>query len=65
MENQNNKEHVEKTKEEVIDDELDKRLEQHARRVKKAEMMRRSVDILMEGKRSVDLLMEGMKWGMK
>lgn len=59
MENQNNKEYVEKTKEEVIDDELDKRLEQHGIRRQKAEMRRRYVDILMEGTKW------GMKWGMK
>lgn len=55
MENQNNKEYVEKTKEEVIDDEVDKRLLLHVIRRQKAEMRRRCVDILMEG----------TKWGMK
>lgn len=59
MENQNNKEYVEKTKEEVIDDELDKRLVQHVIRRQKEEMRRRCVDILTEGTKW------GMKWGMK
>lgn len=54
-ENENNGKSVEKTKEEIIDDELDKRLEQYVIRRQKAEMRRRCVDILTEG----------TKWGMK